>query len=131
MGIGKIIAAMALPYLEGQSFYVFYLFVWVLFFLMNFLMTPLAMMAAFTQPLTEIAISLGINPMTLYYIIQNGCDQVVLPYEYALYLIFFSFGMVRVSDFAKLMSIKVVVNFAIVFGLLIPYWNLIGLIPLP
>ncbi len=131
MGIGKMIAAWALPLLEGRSFYVFYLFVWLLFFVMNFLMTPLAMLAAFTQPLTEIAISLNINPMTLYYVILNGADQILLPYEYALYLIFFSFGMVRVSDFAKLMSVKVVVNFALVFGLLIPYWNLIGLIPMP
>lgn len=128
LGLGKIIAEMALPYLQGQSYYMFFLFVWVLFFLMNFLLTPLAMQAAFTGPLTQIAISLGIEPMTLYYIIMNGCDQIVLPYEYALYLIFFSFGMIKIGDFAKLMSSKVVVNFILVFALLVPYWNFIDLI---
>lgn len=128
LGLGKIIAEMALPYLTGQSYYVFFLFVWALFFLMNFLLTPLAMQAAFTGPLTQIATSLGIEPMTLYYVIMNGCDQIVLPYEYALYLIFFSFGMIKIADFAKVCTIKIFVNFALVFGLLIPYWNLIDLI---
>lgn len=128
LGIGQLVANMALPVLSGKSYYLFYLFVWVLFFLMNFLMTPMAMMAAFTQPLTEICLNLGIEPMTLYYIISSGIDQIVLPYEYALYLIFFSFGMIRVADFAKIMSMKIVVNFALVFGLLIPYWHMMDMI---
>ncbi len=128
LGMGKVIAGIVLPILQGKSYYVFFLFVWFLFFTCNFLMTPLAMEAAFTQPLTEICINLGIDPMSLYYVIMSGVDQVVLPYEYALYLIFFSFGMVKVGDFAKIMSVKIVVNFILVFGLLIPYWNMMGYI---
>lgn len=126
LGLGKIVAEMALPVLQGQSYYVFFLFIWFLFMLMNFLLTPLAMEAAFTSPLAEIAINLGIDPMSVYYIIMNGVDQILLPYEYALYLIFFSFGMVKTPDFAKIMGMKMVVNFALVFALLVPYWNLMG-----
>ncbi len=128
LGLGKVISQLALPYLQGQSYYVFFLFVWFLFMLMNFLLTPLAMEAAFTSPLVSISQQLGIEPMSLYYIIMNGVDQVILPYEYALYLIFFSFGMVKTGHFAKIMGVKMVVNFILVFAVLIPYWNLMGYI---
>lgn len=128
LGLGKLIAQMALPFLSGQGYYTFFIFIWVLFMLMNFLLTPLAMEAAFTTPLVEIALQLGIDPKLVYYIILNGADQVLLPYEYALYLIFFSFGMIKVGDFAKIMGIKMVINFAIVFALLVPFWNLMNFI---
>lgn len=89
-------------------------------------MTPLAMQAAFTVPLVQIAAQLGINPMAVYYIMMNGCDQIIMPYEYALYLISFAFGIIRLTDFMKLMGIKMVVNLIIAFAVLLPWWKLIG-----
>lgn len=128
LGVGKLVSDMALPILDGKSYYVFFLFAWLLFFLCNFLLTPLAMMATFTQPLTEIAINLGIDPLTVYFIMTSGLDQIIFPYEYALYLLVFAFGMIKMKHFVKAMMVKIVLNFAVVFGLLIPYWEFMDLI---
>ena len=128
LGVGAAVSTYALPVLEGKSYYVFFLFCWLLFFLCNFLLTPLAMMAAFTQPLTEIAINLGIDPTTVYFIVTSGLDQIVFPYEYALYLLVFAFGMIKMKHFVKAMIFKIILNFVIVFALLVPYWNMMDLI---
>ena len=128
LGVGAAVSNYALPILEGKSYYVFFLFCWLLFFLCNFLLTPLAMMAAFTQPLTEIAINLGIDPTTVYFIVTSGLDQIVFPYEYALYLLVFAFGMIKMKHFVKAMIFKIILNFVIVFALLVPYWNMMDMI---
>lgn len=128
LGVGEIITSVALPLLEGRSYYVFFLFVWLLFFLCNFLLTPMAMVAAFTFPLTQVAVSLGIDPTTVYFIETAGLDQIVFPYEYALYLFIFAFGMIKMNDFVKAMLCKIVINFVLVFALLIPYWNMMDMI---
>ena len=128
LGVGEIITSVALPLLEGRSYYVFFLFVWLLFFLCNFLLTPMAMVAAFTFPLTQIAVSLGIDPTTVYFIETAGLDQIIFPYEYALYLFIFAFGMIKMNDFVKAMLCKIAINFVLVFALLIPYWNMMDMI---
>lgn len=93
---------------------------------MNFVMTPLAMEAAFTIPFATLGTSMGLNPMAIYYFMMNGVDQIILPYQYALYLIFFAFGLIHVKDFMKMMASKMVVNFIMVFGLLLTWWKIIG-----
>jgi hypothetical protein len=91
--------------------------VWVLSVVSNFIMTPLAIWAAFTAPLAEIALSVDINPFSFYYVINMATNQIILPYEYALVLIYFSFGLIRLQDFVKFFSIKMVFN--IIFIVLI------------
>lgn len=128
LGLGEIITNIAMPILEGRSYYVFFLFIWLLYFLCNFLLTPMAMIAAFTFPLTQIAVGLGIDAINVYFIGTSGVDQILFPYEYALYLFVFAFGMIKMGDFVKAMIWKLIINFVIVFGLLIPYWNLMDMI---
>lgn len=128
LGIGQLLVNVVLPILQGQSYYLFFFIVWMLLFLCNFLMTPLAMEAAFTVPLASIAVELGINPMALYYFILQGVDQIIFPYEYALYLIFFAFGMIHMKDFMKVCGMKCIVNFIMCFALLLPWWNFLGFI---
>ncbi|MGI6225267.1 MAG: SLC13 family permease [Peptococcales bacterium] len=128
LGLGKIITEIAMPILEGQGFYTFFLLVWVVLVLCNFLMTPLAMHAAFSVPFATLALGMNINPMALYYVMLNAVDQIIFPYEYALYLLSFAFGIIRLKDFMKIMGIKMAVNFVIVFGLLIPWWSFVGFI---
>ena len=128
LGIGKLLVGVVLPILAGKSYYVFFFIVWMLLFLCNFLMTPLAMEAAFTVPLATIAVELGINPMALYYFILQGVDQIILPYEYALYLIYFAFGLIHTKDFMKVMGAKCIVNFIMCFALLLPWWGFLGFV---
>lgn len=126
LGIGKIIVEIVMPLLTGKGFYTFFIIEWVLLVLCNFVMTPLAMEAAFTIPFATIGASLDLNPMAVYYFMVSSVDQIIMPYEYALYLVSFAFGIIRLTDFMKLMSIKMAVNLIIAFAILLPWWKFIG-----
>jgi di/tricarboxylate transporter len=128
LGIGKIIAGYATPAMEAGSTGLTLILVWVLSVVSNFIMTPLAIWAAFTAPLAEIALSLDINPFSFYYIIHIATNQIILPYEYALVLIYFSFGLIRLQDFVKFFSLKMMFNIIFIVVIMIPYWKFIGLI---
>ena len=126
LGIGNIIADVMGPMLEGKGATGFFMITWVMLVALNFVMTPLAMQAAFTLPLTNLAMTLGINPMALFYFMWHACDQVIFPYEYAMYMIFFAFGAIRMKDFMKVNAIKMGLDFVVVFAILIPWWKMIG-----
>jgi len=126
LGLGKVVAAVIMPLLAGKGIMFIFGTVYAMIFGLNFLMTPLAIMSAFTLPLTQIAMSFGINPAAWYMFIQIAIDAIILPYEYVLYLIFFSFGIVKLSDFVKFQAAKTVLTMIFVFVILIPFWRLIG-----
>lgn len=126
LGIGNIIADVMGPMLEGKGATGFFMITWVMLVALNFVMTPLAMQAAFTLPLTNLAMTLGINPMALFYFMWHACDQVIFPYEYAMYMIFFAFDAIRMKDFMKVNAIKMGLDFVVVFAILIPWWKMIG-----
>ena len=128
LGLGKLLAETILPYMESASVFSTIGMVWLLCVVANFLMTPLAIWAAFSAPLTTVAHSLGIDPMAFYYAIFQGTDQIIFPYEYILYLVFFSFGLIGIKDFMKIFSLKMALNIVFLLGVLIPYWKLIGLL---
>lgn len=128
LGVGQIMVNFFLPLLDGAGYYTFFLIEFFTFFLCNFVMTPLAMAAGFTVPFASLATELGINPMAVYYFMLHAYDQIVMPYEYALYLIYFAFGMIHMKDFMKIMGIKCIVAFVIIFALLLPWWNFLGFI---
>ncbi len=126
LGIGTIIGDVMGPMLEGKGATGFFMITWVMLVGLNFVMTPLAMQAAFTVPLTNLAMTLGINPMALFYLMWHACDQIIFPYEYAMYMIFFAFGTIRMKDFMKVNAIKMGLDFVVVFAILIPWWKMIG-----
>jgi len=128
LGFGKILAGTVMPIMQNSGEAVSLGLVWFLSVASNFLMTPLAIWAAFSAPLAELAISLGIDPRAFFYTIFQGTDQIILPYEYILVLIFFSFGLITVKDFAKFFSVKMVLNIIFIVVIMIPWWNLIGLL---
>lgn len=126
LGIGPIISNMILPLVSGQHYYVYFILVWILIFALNFILTPFAIEAAFTVPLLAIGTAIGLNEYAVLYFIACVADQVILPYECAMYLLPFSFGLIKMSDFMKMMSVKTVLSIIITFALLIPWWNFSG-----
>ena len=126
LGVGEMIGDALMPYLEGKSFTIVLFAVWALCVLVNFILTPLANGTTFTAPLTNIALSLGINPEVMWMTILHGYDQIILPYEFPLYMLFFSFGLVKLTDFMKIFSVKMAVNLIFFLAILVPYWNIIG-----
>ena len=126
LGIGNIIKDFMLPILEGKSYYLFFGMSWLMYFTLNFVMTPLAMEAAFTVPLVSICQALGLNPMAFYFFVLMAVDQIILPYEYALYMIGFAFGVMNLKDFIKFQATKCIVSSIVMFAICLPWWNFTG-----
>lgn len=126
LGIGQLVSELALPILSGQSPTTLLFFLYVLCIVLNFLMTPIAIAAAFTLPFVEIATQMGLNPHAMLLFMIQALDQVFLPYEYVMYLVVFSFGMISIKDFVKIMTLKTICCTLYLFFLLLPFWHFIG-----
>lgn len=128
LGFGQIIADMLFPYLYKMHETVFLAAIWLIAVIVNFLLTPLAAMASLGAPIRQISEALGVNPYPVLYTFFQGLDQLLLPYECALYLIPFSYGMMELKDFMKGLAMKMIVAFIYLMLIGIPYWHLIGLL---
>lgn len=127
LGIGTIIKDALLPYLEDKNIIMIFFIAFILIFVLNLLLTPNAIQSVLTVPMVEIFMSLGVSVPVTYFFMLNALDQIILPYQIPLYLIFFSFGMIRLKDFIKYFSYKSVVNLVWMLIVMIAYWKLIGI----
>ena len=92
--------------------------------LANFILSASAMFAALSAPLTQIAISLNLQPVVVMMAIVLGADMYFLPHEVTTLVVIFSFGMMTMKDFIMLASIKSAVTFVSFLVLQLPYWYL-------
>ena len=128
VGFGTFVTQSIVPLLEGISETAFLYAVFFISVALNFVMTPLAEMAALGMPLAQICVDLNFSIEAMFYVFCQGVGQLWLPYETSVYLIAFSMGLVYVRDFAKIMTIKFVVNFAFLSLLGILYWKFVGVL---
>lgn len=128
VGFGQLIAETILPYMHGIGTTGFFLVVLLLGGLGNFVLTPLAILATFTGPVTALAAELGINHLSTWYTLALSTNLLALPYEYIAYLFTYSFGLMTMKDFIKVYSIKSVL--LIIFTLLValPWWRFVGIV---
>ncbi len=94
----------------------------------NIAMTPMALLAGFSSMLYELFLSIGINPLAALFSLNMGCDLVFLPYEYTTPLLFMAFGTMSVGQFFKWNVVKNIVFFIFFAAIMIPFWNLTGLL---
>ena len=82
IGIPQLISDIAVPLLEGRT-NTFYLgFVYWFTVLFNLVMTPMAMMTAFSVPLTQIALDMGMTTaFPTLFTMNAGAYNLFLPYE--------------------------------------------------
>lgn len=128
LGLGQIVSQSLMPVLNQVGTTGVLLLVCLLGVVLNLLLTPLAILGAFTGPVTQIALDLGLNPIGVLYALKSSIDQVFFPYEYVPYLIFFSFGFIQMKDFTIIMGFKTILHFIFLFFIMIPWWKLIGLL---
>lgn len=95
---------------------------------LNFLLTPLAILAGFSEPIAQIAAGLGMNPVGAMYTMFMGADQVLLPYEYLTYMIFYSFGLIKLVDFMKILGFKMIAATVVLVAVMIPWWHIVGVL---
>lgn len=92
---------------------------------MNFLLTPLAATSTLTAPITELGMQMGLDPRILYFSFQYGLDNLIFPYEYALYLYFFSSGYINFREMALVMAVRMLLAGLFVVCIAMPHWRLV------
>ena len=90
---------------------------------LNFLLTPLAATSTLSVPIAELATQLGMDPRLLYFSFQYGLDNLIFPYEYALYLFFYSSGYINFKDMALVMSLRIIMSGIFVAFIAVPWWR--------
>lgn len=128
IGFGQIIADVILPYLSSSNVTVTLMIIWGICVITNFALTPLAIWATYTVPFVEAAQTLGINVLVVYYQMYQASCQILFPYEWALPLFYFSFGLIKTKDYTRIFGTVMILNFFYMLLVYIPYWKLIGLI---
>ena len=128
LNIGTLLADFVAPYAVGASTNFVLLGVWFIALGTNFLLTPMAVLSALAAPVSAVVGAVGISPLAAGYLMFSNLNQVILPYENAGWLLFYSFGFIKIDEFVKFMSIRMVIHLIYCFIVLIPYWSLIGIL---
>lgn len=126
VGGSKFIADLLTPIMSGSKLYTL-TSVWVFGVVINFVMTPLAAMAALTEPIVRLAQSAGLNPVVALYAWNQSLEQIIFPYEYALVLLTFSYGYLSLKNLMKAFGLKMLFNIIFILAIAVPFWKLIGI----
>ena len=126
LGLGDIFVEKALPYLPHSIYGLSAVSFFIAFF-GNILMTPLAIGSAFTVPMVNIAITLGINPTGLIMIFWNSCVATLFPYEVNADILLFSYGLVSMKNYIKIGVIRSALTLVALFVIYIPWFKIIGI----
>lgn len=126
LGVAEVLKPYLATIMDG-GVYKAGIFLWLLAFVLNKIMTPLAAGAAFAPIVAQICASTGINPVPFFLIMCNCFDNVLFPYESAPALQTYAFGMISMRQFIKMMGVKTIINFIWIIVIMVPYWTILGL----
>lgn len=123
--VTDMLAQIVLPIMEGLSEATAGVAVYTVGVLLNFLLTPTAATSAFSTPLTQLGMALNLEPRVLYFAFQYGLDNLIFPYEYALYLFFYSSGYINFRTMAFVLGLRIFVTAIFLALVAIPWWHLV------
>lgn len=127
-GITAILTKTCMPFFTNLGIKGSVIAVLLMGFIMNFAMTPMAMVSAFTGPLVAMLAPLGIESHVVAYTFLASGDLLLFPYEFVNYLIYFSFGCMTMNQFIKYNTIRVFIYIIFFVAVFLPYWSLLGLL---
>ena len=128
LGFGDILSNVMSSTLQGGNTFLIIAGCFLIVFVANFLMTPMAIWALLAVPFMQLAISLGFEKLPFLYLLFSASEAIILPYEYIPYLVIYAFGMMRMKDFIKLNILRCIIFFLGFLFILVPYWMLIGIL---
>lgn len=127
LNAGQILMDALMPF-APKSLLALALFIFVIAFVGNLLMTPLALLAALSMPLITLAQNLGLNPEPIIYLFLFSTSALILPYEITAGVVMYGFGMINMKNFLRNFSIISVWTLLCIFIFLIPWFKLTGLL---
>ncbi len=125
-GAGQSLAGLIMPFLGGSDLYML-VSTYVAGSLLNFLLTPLAALAALTVPLADMAVGFGANPLPVAYAFSYGTDQYLFPYEISALLLFYSSGWASIKQIAAVLALRFFLGLVFLMVVAYPWWRMCGL----
>ncbi len=126
-GINAILANAMVPMVSSMGEYWSVLGSLIFGTLVNFVISPFAMLAMLPGPIISYCLQAGFDPMPHIYAMYQAKDILFFPYEYPQYLILFSFGMVKMGNMIKLCTAKSVAFILFFIVIMMPLWRLTGI----
>ena len=128
LGLPKMVTDSLLPLMSGTNNYVFILMIMGFGIIINFLMTPLAGITSFGATLIELANTLGLSAPGAAFGFVWGVEQLILPYEWVMFLILFSYNMFDMKKAIIWSAARMGVAVIAMAAIILPYWMLVGFI---
>lgn len=128
LGFGQLFSTMLLSIIGDASTTMLIFWVAVAGIGLNVLLTPMAVLGTFAAPFAQIANDLGMNVLPVFYTLCQSMDQIFMPYEYMPYLLFFSYGFIRMGDFIKLYTLKMILHIIFLLIIMVPWWHIVGIL---
>lgn len=125
IGVNTLLAQLLLPFMAPMGEYWGAFGTFLMGALVNFVLSPFAMMAMLPGIIIDYCQSAGFNFLPHVYAMWLSRDMIFLPYEYPSYLILFGFGMLTMGKYIKLCLIKAAVYVLFFIAIIMPYWHLI------
>lgn len=126
-GINTILANAMVPMVSSMGEYWSVLGSLIFGTLVNFVISPFAMLAMLPGPIISYCLQAGFDPLPHIYAMYQAKDILFFPYEYPQYLILFSFGMVKMNGMIKLCTIKSLAFILFFIAVIMPLWSLTGI----
>ena len=127
LNAGQVLMDALMPY-APQSLLALALFIFIIAFFGNLLMTPLALLAALSMPLITLSQNLGINPEAIIYIFLYSTAALILPYEITAGVVMYGYGMINMKNFLKNFSAIAIWTLLCIFIFIIPWFKITGLL---
>ena len=127
LGIGSIITERIIQYLPASTVGIC-IIVFIICFLGNMMMTPMAMVGCLIEPLINIATIMGVNPVGLIMVFMNASAALLFPYETGSEMLLYSFNLVSMKNFIKCLAVRSLILFVGLFVCYIPWYMLVGIL---
>lgn len=126
VGIAPLVSKLAIPLFQNSNNLVLMMVAVALGIVVDMFMTPLAGMAAFSPVLIEIAKQLGLSTYGVTFAFVWGVEQLFFPYEWALFLILFSYNVFDFKKAVKWSTIRTVLAILFMLAVIYPVWHFTG-----
>ena len=128
IGFSEWISGLMLPTIQGKgSLFTIVLFM-VVIIVMNFALTPNAIISGLGAPFMTIGSAVGIGPLCVSCLIGYSAAIIFMPHEVAAYLIIYGTGYWSMQEFVKLRSMEACIYIVGLIAVMFPYWSMTGLL---
>ena len=126
VGVAGLVSELMMPILQNVGNFGLILFAWLTGVITDMMMTPLAGMAAFSPLFIDIAAKLGLSVVGTTFSFVWGVEQLFFPYEWALFLILFSYDVFDMKKAMKFCTVRTILSIIFLAVLIYPYWMMTG-----